>query len=128
MFGPFIYRIWIRQNVSFNATCFHILLLVAVTNSLWDTSSVIPMSINGHARIAATYSAATVLSLAMAWLLIRPLGIAGAALALLAIDGCMTGLVLRTALRHVQDTLKKFVVALFALPHFRQILQPAPEA
>ena len=128
MFGPSFYRIWIRQNVSFNATCFHILLLVAVTNSLWDTSSVIPMSINGHARIAATYSAATVVSLVLAWLLMPMQGITGAALALLAIDGCMTGLVLRTTLRHVQDTLKKFVVALFALPRFRRTLQPAIEA
>jgi len=127
MFGPFVYRLWIGQNVGFNAATFHILLLVAVTNSLWETSSVIPISINGHARIAATYSAATVLSLALAWLLMPTLGIAGAAVALLAIDGCMTGLVLRTTLRHVQDTLKRFVVALFALPRFRQTLQTASE-
>ena len=128
LFGPFIYRIWIRQNVGFNATCFYILLLVAVTSSLWDTSSVIPMSINGHARIAATYSGATMFSLVLGWLLIPPLGIAGAALALLVIDGWMTWMVLRTALGHVQDTMRKFAFALFSLPSVRQTFQPAPEA
>ena len=128
MLGPSIYRMWIRQNVSFNAVCFHVLLLLVVTNSFWDTSSVIPMSINRHCRIAATYAGVTLLSLGLAWLLIPPLGIAGAAIALLVTDVWMTGLVLRTALRHVQDNLKKFVIALFALPHFRHTLQPAPEA
>ena len=126
--GPFIYRIWIRHNVGFDATCFHILLLVAVANSLWDTSAVIPMSINGHVRIATIYALATALSLALGWFFIPPLGIAGAALALLAIDVWMTGLVLRTALRHVQDTKKDFVVALCSIHSVRQTLQPAPEA
>ena len=39
----------------------------------------------------------------------------------------MTGLVLRTTLRQVQDSLKKFVPALLAIPPFRQVLQIAPE-
>jgi O-antigen/teichoic acid export membrane protein len=128
MFGPSIYQVWIRQDVAFNAVCFHVLLLVVVTNSLWDTSSVIPMSINGHCRIAATYAGATAVSLGLAWLLVRPFGITGAALALLITDAWMTGLVLRTALRHVQDSLKKFLFALFVISHFRRILQPVPEA
>jgi len=127
--GPFVYRLWIRQGVGFDASCFHVLLLVVVTNSLWDTSSVIPMSINAHCRIALTYSVAAVLSLGLAWVLALQFGIVGAAVALFVTDGWMTCLVLRTSLHHVQDHLKKFVPALFAVPHFwRQSLQPVPEA
>ena len=126
--GPFVYRLWIRQDITFDATCFHILLLGVVTNSLWDTSAVIPMSINSHCRIAVTYAGAALFALVLATMLIPHLGVSGAALALLVADACMTGLVLRTALRHVQDSRRKFVVALFAIPRFRQDLQAAPEA
>jgi O-antigen/teichoic acid export membrane protein len=128
IFGPFIYRIWIRHEVTFDATCFHMLLLVAVTNSLWDASAVIPMSINGHCRIAVTYAGAAVASLGLAWALIPHFGAAGAVGALLATDALMTGLVLRTALRHVHDSVSTFTVALFSVPSFRQFSKPAPEA
>jgi O-antigen/teichoic acid export membrane protein len=128
IFGPFVYRLWIRHNVSFDVTCFHILLLVVVTNSLWDTSSVVPMSINSHCRIAMTYAGAALFSLGLAWMLVPRFGTAGAAASLLTTDACMTGLVLRTTLRHVQDSLKKFVAALFEIPFFRQVLPAAPDA
>jgi len=128
MFGPFIYRLWIQHSVSFDPTCFHVLLLVVVTNSLWDTSSVVPMSINSHCRIAAMYSGVTVLSLLLAWMLAPSLGIGGAAIALLSTDGWMAGLVLPTALSHVQDSPKKFIVALFSIPRFRHTVQTAPDA
>jgi O-antigen/teichoic acid export membrane protein len=97
-------------------------------NSLWDTSSVIPMSINAHCRIALAYSAAAALSLGLAWILIAPLGIEGAAIALFASDGWMTWLVLRKSLRHVQEDFKKFVAAMFTFPQFRrQALQIVPD-
>jgi O-antigen/teichoic acid export membrane protein len=128
IFGPIIYRVWIRHQVAFDATCFHVLLLVVVTNSLWDTSAIVPMSINGHFRIAVTYSGASLLSLALAWVLIHPLGLSGAALALLLTDACMTGLVVGTTLRYVQDSSRKFVRGLFAVPRFGRVWQIAPEA
>jgi len=126
--GPLIYRLWIQHNVSFDAACFHVLLLVVVTNSLWDTSSVIPMSTNSHSHIAAVYSGVSLLALGLAWILISRLGAVGAAMALLATDAFMNVLVLRSALADVQDSLKKFALALFAIPRFRQPLQAAPEA
>lgn len=121
--GPFIYHLWIRDKVSFDGNCFHILLLVVITTSLWDMSSVIPMSINGHCRIAATYAVAAGLSLGLAWILIPRLGTIGAAIALLFVDGWMTAVVVRTALRHVEDTLRTFVPAILVLPRISQILQ-----
>jgi len=124
--GPFIYRLWIRQSVGFDATCFHVLLLVVVTTSLWDMSSVIPMSINGHSCIAVAYSAAAMLSLGLAWLFVPPLGTVGAAAALLAVDGWMTELVLRAALSHTEDSARRFAAAMFSFPRFREILRATP--
>jgi O-antigen/teichoic acid export membrane protein len=64
----------------------------------------------------------------LAWVLVPQLGIVGAAVALLVTDAWMTGLVLSTTLRHVQDSLKKFVAALFVIPVFRRTLSVAPDA
>jgi O-antigen/teichoic acid export membrane protein len=127
IFGPAIYHVWLRQRIVFDAACFHVLLLAVVTNSFWDTSAVIPMSINGHCRIAVTYAGAALGSLVLAWALIPHFGILGAALALLATDVWMTTLVLRTTLRQVQDSLKTFIAALFAIPVLRQALPVAPD-
>jgi O-antigen/teichoic acid export membrane protein len=126
MFGPPIYRLWVRQSVDFNAACFHVLLLVALTTSLVSASSVILVSINGHCRVAVIYAGATAVSLGLAWLLIPTFGITGAAVALLVTDGWMAGLALHSALHHVQDSLRKFFPAIITV--HRLPLQVAPEA
>jgi O-antigen/teichoic acid export membrane protein len=123
--GPYIYRFWIRQHVTFDATCFHVLLFVGVTTSLWDMSSVIPMSANSHCRIAANYAAASAVSLGIAALLVPHLGISGAAITLVAVDMWMTGLVMRTSLHLVQDTMRSFAGGLLVVPRFAQNLRTA---
>jgi O-antigen/teichoic acid export membrane protein len=128
MTGPYIYGFWLRQDIGFNAACFHILLLVAVVNSLWDTSAVIPMSVNGHCRIALIYSAAAFTSVGFAWMLAHAWGTAGAATALLVMDIFMIACVLRAALECTDDTLKRFVGALFTVPRFRRAIPIAPGA
>jgi O-antigen/teichoic acid export membrane protein len=125
--GPFLYHIWIRNAVTFGALCFHILLFAAIANSLWYTSSVVPMSTNVHHRIAFAYLAGTSISLGLAYVLIHPLGIVGAALALLLIHASMSWLVLQTALRQVQDTLREFVVSMFILLPFGRAWRQAGE-
>lgn len=126
--GPFIYQLWIGHRVTFDTTCFHVLLLVTVTNSLWDTSAVIPISTNDHVRIALAFVGTSALSLGIACVFVPRLGIVGAATALVATDLWMTGLVLRTTLSQVQDSVSTFALALLSLPSFRQFLKPAPEA
>lgn len=127
LLGPFIYDFWVRRKIAFDPVCFHVLLLAVIVNCLWDTSSVIPMSINGHCRIAISYAGAAVVSLGLARLLIPGFGIVGAAMALLVTDVWMTGLVLRTTLRQVQDSFAQFVAALLVIPVFRQALPVAPD-
>jgi O-antigen/teichoic acid export membrane protein len=126
--GPYIYRFWLHQEVAFNAACFHLLLMVVVANTLWDTSAVVPMSVNGHCGIALVYSGAALASLILAWTLLPRWSTPGAGFALLVMDGFMTVYVLRTALRHTGDSLREFVEALFSIPLFRRALPIAPEA
>src|SRR5260370_7192206 len=46
--GPFVYHIWIRNAVTFDAACFHVLLLAPIANALWYTSSLGPIPTNLH--------------------------------------------------------------------------------
>jgi len=114
--GPWIYRIWIHRAVTLNINCFHVLLAVTLLNSLWFTSSVVPMSTNSHHRLAAGFVTASSVSLALASVLVPRFGITGAACALLLVDAWMMWTVLRTSLRQLHDEFRPFVNALFQLP------------
>ena len=116
--GPTLYGFWIRHAVAFDATTFHILLLVTFANSLWYTSSVVPMSTNAHHRLAFSLVAVSTVSIFLAFLLIPSMGLPGAAWSLLAIDLVMIWLVLRTSLRQLDDTLGGFLGSVFTLPKF----------
>jgi hypothetical protein len=74
------------------------------------------------------YSGVTALSLGLACVLMPALGTVGAALAVLAADGCMAGIVLRASLSRVQDTPSRFAASLLATPRFRQALPSALES
>jgi O-antigen/teichoic acid export membrane protein len=115
-FGPMIYKIWIRNAIPFDFNCFHILLIVSFVNSLWFVSSVVPMSTNTHHRITLAFVALSSISLGFGWVLVKQLGLLGAAIALLVIDVPMTYLVLRTSLRHLQERLGDFIRAVFISP------------
>ncbi|MCU1295588.1 MAG: hypothetical protein JWP08_4438 [Bryobacterales bacterium] len=125
LIGPTLYRLWIRHAVAFDASSFHILILVTFANSLWYTSSVVPMSTNAHHRLAFSLVAFSTLSVLMARLLIPALGLPGAAWSLLLIDLLMIWLVLRTSLRQLEDTFTQFVSGVFSIPRF---WTPAPRS
>jgi O-antigen/teichoic acid export membrane protein len=117
-FGGFLYNLWIRKAVVFDNNCFHIFIVVVAVNALWSTSSVVPMSTNAHQRIAMNYLAATSISLLLAWYLVHPLGISGAAIAVLVVDSWMTIVVLKVALTQVEDSLAGLGAAILDFKFF----------
>ena len=116
--GPYIYGGWTRHAVHFEPVTFDLLLLVILANSVWYTSSVVPMASNQHQKIASAYMIGTLLSLGLALPLMRAFGITGAAAALLCIDCSMVWLVLRTALTQLSDTFGGFARSMLMLPIF----------
>jgi O-antigen/teichoic acid export membrane protein len=126
-FGPYIYRSWIRNDIRFDATCFHILLGVTFANSLWFISSVVPMSTNVHQRLAVMFVVASLASLILARILTPSFGIAGTAWALLLTDTWMIWVVLRTSMRQLQDTFSGFVTAMLELPTVWPLLKSRGE-
>lgn len=114
--GPFVYPLWLHHRVPFQADCFHILVLVTFANSLWFTSSVVPMSTNAHHKIAMAQVIASAISLGIGYFATRTFGLAGAAYSLLAVDLFMTCIVLRTSLSQLQDRALDFFRAMFMPP------------
>jgi O-antigen/teichoic acid export membrane protein len=119
--GPVIYRVWIHHGVAFDAQCFHILLFAMIANCLWEMSSVISMSMNGHCSIALTYTVITSTSLGLASLLLVRFGIAGAGMAILVGDLCMAVIVVLKALALLKDTPKRFFSSIFSVPDLRRL-------
>lgn len=126
--GPWIYNSWIRHAVVFDANCFHILLLVTFANSLWFTSSVVPMSTNAHHRLTIAFVVGSLGSLALGRALIPVMGIAGVASALLSIDLLMVSLVLRTSLRQLHESYTGFARSIFRIPSGRTLARLVWEA
>jgi O-antigen/teichoic acid export membrane protein len=126
--GPHIYRLWVRKAVNFDASCFHILLLVALADSLWFVSSVVPMSTNAHQRLSLTFVGGSSASLIAAYFLIPILRLDGAAWALLLASLSMMGMVLRATLRQLHDTPGGFVAALLKFPGWWRPARTGAEA
>lgn len=125
LLGPLVYHAWIRNAVSLDSTCFHVLLAVCLANSLWYISSVVPMSANAHSGMALAYLITAAASAALSWVLVHPLGLTGAALALLSIDLVMCGLVLGISLRQLDDSFARFFASVWKFRFSVTALQEA---
>jgi O-antigen/teichoic acid export membrane protein len=123
--GPYIYGSWTRHAVHFDRLTFDLLLVVVLANSMWYTSSVVPMASNQHEKIALGYMIGTLASLALAWPLMKPFGMAGAAAALLFIDAIMVWIVLRVTLQQLSETPGRFAMSLLSVPDLSPLLRRA---
>lgn len=119
LIGPMFYHAWVSKAVALDLSCFHVLLLVSITTSLWFPSAIVQMSANRHSRLALTYLVATVASSVLGYVLTRKLGLLGAAVALLLIEIVMCCIVVPRSLQQMKDTPREFLRAIFgSTPYF----------
>src|SRR6201994_3405137 len=117
LLGDRIWRIWTVGKVPIDPVLLNIMLLQMVVSAFWFTSSVVPMAINQHQRMARAMLTATCFALALAWALMHVplLGLRGAAMALVA-GVLFTGVyVLRESLRLLHDNLGDFARSMLDL-------------
>ncbi len=114
--GSWIYRIWTHGSLELNLPLFYVLLIVIVVNSLWYTSSMVPMAINRHQRTALWFLVGAGLALILATWMLPRWGLAGAGSALLAIDLVMLVQVLPNSLALLQDRFLDFVLVVLRPP------------
>jgi len=84
--GEWIIKIWTLGKVIPEPSFFYLMLSVSVANSLWYASSMVPLAINRHEKVALFYLGVAGTSLLLAIWLIPVFGLNGAALALLIIN------------------------------------------
>ncbi len=126
--GPTIFRLWTQGKVPFDSTLFSLLLIVVVVSSFWSVSYAVQLSVNRHQKLAAIFVGATTLSLGLALVLTRLMGLHGTALSLLVIDLFMSAYVVRQSLVLVQDTLPAFIKFILTPPFLKPPPRPMAEA
>lgn len=110
-FGQWILFRWTTGSIVFNPIVFYTLLLTIITNSFWNTSSIVALSTNLHQKIASLYIISNILCLAFSFLLMQILGLNGAAASMLVIDLLMLSFVLKLSMQITNDNLKDFSMA-----------------
>jgi O-antigen/teichoic acid export membrane protein len=110
--GPSMIRWWTKGSVDPTSALLNLLLLGVSCNTIWSVLSIALAATNRHRRMAFVYLAANVAALLAAVPLTATFGVAGAAIALLAIDVAMITYVLRAALRVIDDAPGEFLRAL----------------
>jgi len=126
LFGGRLYACWVRGDLQFNATVFRLLLAVTLANVLWFASSVVPMAVNRHQGLAVLYLLGSGAALGLAVGLVPWLGLAGAALGLLAVDSAMIPYVLRKSLGLLDERFGGFMRSVIRLPQPRELLTLVP--
>jgi O-antigen/teichoic acid export membrane protein len=112
--GPWVYRVWTHDRVPMNSPVFWLLLVAALANSFWYTSSVALLATNTHERFAVVYLGSTALSLSLCYFILIPwLGLSGAVIGLLTADLITGFYVLRRSLALVKDRAADFLLAMF---------------
>jgi hypothetical protein len=89
-----------------------------VVSSLWYTSSVVPISINKHEKMARVLVVSSSLALLFSWILMKvpSLGLRGAAAGLMIGDVINLSYILRISLRILDEEPLTFVNSLLTIP------------
>jgi Membrane protein involved in the export of O-antigen and teichoic acid len=129
LFGVTIIHWWTHGLIDPPVLLLPILLIEIGANAAWFTLASVLVATNRHKRLAVVYVSGTAAALLGAPPLILLFGLAGGAIALLAIDIAMVAYVFRAALPVVGDTAGPFIRALLdvraAVRSLRSIVGPA---
>jgi O-antigen/teichoic acid export membrane protein len=95
--APWLLRAWTHGEIGFDPLVFGLLMAYAAVAGLCHVPRVLLMSINRHGPLALWTLLAAALCVALAWLLSGPMGLTGAAAAMLTSEALLTGICLRLA-------------------------------
>jgi O-antigen/teichoic acid export membrane protein len=116
VWGGQILKLWTAGRVGPDGLMLYLLLATVVIDSLWTTSLSVLYATNRHQRVAAYYFAGSLISLPVAYALIKLWGLDGAALSVLLLELFMLVPVLRQALPAAYDNLHDWLAAIVRPP------------
>jgi O-antigen/teichoic acid export membrane protein len=114
--GPWIWKRWTVHRFPTDTILLDLMLLLVIFSSLWLTSITALTATNRHQKVAFIYLIVTSCSLVAAWVLTRPFGLRGAAVALIGGELFMASSVLRSSLKFLGDTFGGFLRSMFSMP------------
>jgi O-antigen/teichoic acid export membrane protein len=126
--GPRIFALWTHGRILMDTATFYVLLIVVLFNSLWNTSSAVPMAANRHQRLALVYLASTSVSLIVAYPLIRHFGLTGAATALALCEIAMAMYVVPMSNKLLSDHWPAFAASMFDFTQLKALRRRAIRA
>ena len=123
IFGLRIIKVWTIGKITPDPALFYLMLMIILFDSIWLTSSILPISINQHSKLSVYYLISTSFSIFQSYLLLPKFGLNAAVLSLITIDLIMTGIVIRISMSISQDNFKSFAFSLFNYRGVRKILR-----
>jgi O-antigen/teichoic acid export membrane protein len=126
VFGDHLWKAWTIGKIVTDPILLDSMLFQLVVSAFWYTSSVVPLATNKHQGLAKVLLGATLLSLVLAWLLMRipALGLRGAAGAMVLTDVLAATYVLKLSLGLLNDTPSAFFLSMLSVPKLRR---PSPK-
>jgi O-antigen/teichoic acid export membrane protein len=121
LFGDSIIDVWTGGTVQTQGALLYLFLAVAGIDALWYTSLAVVYAQNRHQRLAVYYIVASVVSLAVGYVLLEAWGLDGAAAALVMLEVFMLCAVLREALPAAHDTLKGWLLSIARPPRLASL-------
>jgi O-antigen/teichoic acid export membrane protein len=116
--GPYVWKLWTVGKIITDPTLLNIMMMQLLVSSLWFTSSVVPLAINKHQRLAKLLVCTAMLSLVLGWLSMTrtTLGLRGVAAGLVIADIITALYVVRASLKLLNDTVDAFWKSMLTLP------------
>lgn len=113
--GPWLLLTWTGRHIQLDLPLFYLMLLLVISGSIWQSSSVVLMATNTHGSLAKVFLLGSVASLILALVLLKTIGIVAVPIALLLID-ILTGIyATKKVLVVLQEKLSDYLRSLFNL-------------
>jgi O-antigen/teichoic acid export membrane protein len=104
--GRWVLHVWTGGTITYQPVVYAIQLAAILIYSLWQTSSVVSVSINDFAIIAIGYVCSAGLAFVAGWWLVGAFGAFGLAASALVVDALMIGIVVPRSLRLTGDSVR----------------------
>lgn len=111
--GPWLLSTWTARQIVIDIPLFYLMLILVISSSLWQSSSVVLMATNKHSGFAHISLISSLGGIVVAYILLKFIGLSAAPISLLATDIIMGFYATRTALTVMKETFSGYLIAMF---------------
>lgn len=113
--GPWLLRFWTGGHIVINLPLFYLMLLLVISSSLWQSSSVFLMATNTHGSLAKITLISSIGGIIIAYIFMNQMGIIAAPIALLTTDIAIGFYAIKNTLNLLKSKFTNYFRSLFNL-------------